>query len=131
MPLNMMILKLRDDLKKAWSRETSSDPDSWTPENPAWGQCAVTACAVQDKLGGNIIWAMARLPDGRELSHYFNDIGGHELDMTREQFPAKTYIPPGMSKKKEFKTTRDYILSFPQTAARYEKLKSNMKASLS
>ncbi|HLC97486.1 MAG TPA: hypothetical protein VJC21_01765 [Candidatus Nanoarchaeia archaeon] len=58
-------------LQKAWCSETSSDPDHWHPENPAWGQCAVTALMVNDYLGGKIIWAEAALPDGRKVSHYF------------------------------------------------------------
>jgi hypothetical protein len=61
-----------DRLRRCWSADTSSDPDQWEQANPAWGQCAVTACLVQDILGGDILWTMAICPDGREYSHYFN-----------------------------------------------------------
>lgn len=38
-------------LIKSWSIETSS---KWTSENPAKGQCGVTALVVQDIYGGKI-----------------------------------------------------------------------------
>jgi hypothetical protein len=44
-------LNLKNILKKAWSKETSSVPDQWSKFNPALGQCAVTALAVNDYFG--------------------------------------------------------------------------------
>jgi hypothetical protein len=118
--------RLRQRLERAWSAATTSDPENWTPANPAWGQCAVTACAVQDEIGGDVVWAEAQLPDGRRVSHYFNSVDGDEIDMTRAQFPVGTIITPGAPKAKNFATTRDYVLSFPATRARYERLKRDM-----
>ncbi len=119
--------QLKEKIRRHWSIATTGDPDGWTERNPAWGQCAVTACAVQDELGGEVVWAEAALPDGRKISHYFNKLdNGEELDFTREQFPAGTVIAPGQPKKKEFPTTRDYVLSFTKTAVRYELLKSRL-----
>lgn len=117
---------LHRKLQAAWSVATTSDPANWTPQNPSWGQCAVTACAVQDELGGDIVWAEAKLPDGRTISHYFNLIDGQEHDLTRDQFPAGTIIPTGQPKTKGFPTTRDYVLSFEVTQKRYQTLKANM-----
>ena len=51
----MDVADLQKLLQKAWSKETSFEPDNWTPENPAWGQYAVTALVVQDFFGGEII----------------------------------------------------------------------------
>ena len=60
----------------------------WSSSNAAWGQCAVTACIVQDLLGGDIIWSLAKSPDQREHSHYFNVLpDGSIVDLTKEQFP--------------------------------------------
>jgi hypothetical protein len=115
--------ELESALKKSWTKESSSDPQSWTVKNPAWGQCAVTALIVNDYLGGEIVWATAALPDGREISHYFNTIAGLEKDYTRCQFPAGTRIPSGIPKTKGFSSTREYIMSFPVTQQRYELLK--------
>ncbi|MBW3011844.1 hypothetical protein KY311_01545 [Candidatus Woesearchaeota archaeon] len=114
-------------LKNFWTKETSSDPENWSSENPAWGQCAVTSLIINDYLGGEIVWAMASLPDGREISHYFNSIDGEEKDFTRMQFPEGTRIPTGVPKTKEFATTRDYVLSYPVTQKRYETLKQKIQ----
>ncbi len=116
------IKSLKEAFRKAWSSETSSDPDNWSPKNPAWGQCAVTACALQDIIGGEIVWAQVTMPDGQKISHYFNKVGGREIDFTREQFPAGAQIPAGVPKMKEYPTTRDFVLSFPATAERYKTL---------
>jgi hypothetical protein len=48
-----------DRLRRCWSADTWSDPDHWEQANPAWGQCAVTACLVQD-----IRWGRHPLDDG-------------------------------------------------------------------
>ena len=121
------VADLQKKLRKAWSAATSSDPDIWSPENPAWGQCAVTACAVQDIFGGDIVWSEAALPDGRKISHYFNRINNLEIDFTRDQFPDGTQIPAGQPKTKGHPSTRDYVLSFPATQNRYVELKHVLK----
>jgi len=117
---------LKEELQHAWTNNTTSDPQHWTCHNPAWGQCAVTACVVQDLFGGDIVWSEAALPDGSKLSHYFNEINLMAVDLTRDQFPKGTDIPFGVPKTKQFATTRDYILSFPVTQKRYETLKNNL-----
>ncbi|MEK6939738.1 MAG: hypothetical protein AABX31_03335 [Nanoarchaeota archaeon] len=120
-------LHLEEAHTRCWYEGTSSDPDNWTPQNPAWGQCAVTALIVNDYLGGEIVWAEAKLPDGKNISHYFNLIEGKEIDYTRPQFPEGTVIPPGVEKKKQFTSTKEYILSFPATQHRYQILKGSVE----
>ena len=119
--------KLELVLRNSWTRESSSDPEIWNSDNPAWGQCAVTALIVNDYLGGEIVWANAILPDGREISPYFNKIEGIEKDYTKVQFPAGTTIPLGIPKTKEFLSTREYILSYPITQQRYELLEKKVR----
>ena len=126
----MDIHKLEEILSKVWVEETSSDPANWTAENPAWRQCAVTALVVNDYFGGRLLWASAKLPDGKEISHYFNELEtGEVVDLTRAQFPEGTIIPEGIDKKKEFATTRDYVLSYPVTVQRYTLLQRNIQSS--
>lgn len=123
----MKLSQLEVLLKQAWSRETSSDPARWTPENPAWGQCAVTALVVHDYFGGRLLWALARLPDGREISHYFNETEDKQIiDATKCQFPEETVIPEGQDKRRDFPTTHEYVLSYPATSERYRILKENI-----
>ena len=122
--------ELEKALNTSWTKESSSDPENWTPDNPAWGQCAVTSLVVKDYLGGEIVWANAVLPDGREISHYYNRIEGTEKDFTRVQFPEGTKIPRGIPKTKEYSSTRDYVLSYPVTQQRYEILKQKVQENL-
>lgn len=69
-------------LQQCWSAETSVDPENWSEENPAWGQCAVTAMVVFQYLGGQII--RGEYEGG---SHYWNRLDdGTELDLTLSQF---------------------------------------------
>lgn len=116
-------------LHQSWSRETSSDPDKWKQDNPAWGQCAVTALVVQDYLGGEIVWSDIETPRGH-ISHYHNKIGSSELDFTRCQFPEWFTIDPGVPKTKGYSSTREYILSYPATKERYEILRAIVEDNL-
>jgi hypothetical protein len=74
-------------IRAAWGRETSDDPDEWSAENPARGQCAVTALLVRELLGGEILVANV-LREGRRVErHAWNRLpSGLTLDLTREQF---------------------------------------------
>lgn len=116
---------LEQILEKCWSKETSLDSENWIPENPAWGQCAITACIVNDYFGGKVVWTSVNIA-GEEISHYFKSINGEEIDLTRKQFPPGTIVLPGIDKTKNFPTTRDYVLSYEKTAQRYALLKAKV-----
>lgn len=77
---DLLIERIRSALKTAWSIETSS---KWLPDNPALGQCGVTALVVQDLLGGDIL--KTRTGDAW---HFYNRIGGKRLDFTQAQFSS-------------------------------------------
>lgn len=115
-------------LMEAWDADTSSDPEGWRMPNPAWGQCAVTAVAVRDAFGGEVVWGEAELPDGRRISHYWNRIDGADLDLTRGQFPEGTRLPRGGPRRADVPDTGAYVLSHPATRARYELLSSRLRA---
>jgi hypothetical protein len=108
---------LAERIGSEWSRETSADPERWSPENPAWGQCAITALVVQDAFGGDLVRGVV---DG--TSHYWNlCLDGSYVDLTRDQFPRWARIEPETTTRE-----RDYVLSFPETARRYELLRSRL-----
>ena len=74
-------------IRAAWGRDTSDDPEEWSEENRARGQCAVTALLVRELFGGEILVANV-LRDGRRVDrHAWNRLpSGLTLDLTREQF---------------------------------------------
>jgi hypothetical protein len=98
--------------QECWRRETSYEPEKWSPENPTHGQCAITALVIQDLLGGDLLRAKA---DGAD--HYWNRLPGcRELDLTRDQFGSTvTLAAPEV-------VSRDYVLSFSSTVRRYKRL---------
>jgi N-acetylglutamate synthase-like GNAT family acetyltransferase len=74
-------------VRGAWGPDTSEGPDEWEPENPALGQCTVTALLLRELLGGEILIAGV-VRDGRRVErHAWNRLpSGIAVDLTREQF---------------------------------------------
>ncbi|WP_246942822.1 YunG family protein [Bacillus pinisoli] len=70
--------QLQESLIKSWSKNSSS---KWTKDNPAKGQCGVTALVVNDLLGGQI--SKTLLDEGW---HFYNKINGDRYDFTVSQF---------------------------------------------
>lgn len=111
-----------DVIRDAWCRETSADPANWRPDNPAWGQCAVTALVVQDLAGGSLERVEVDVPcDTKAVSHYRNVVNGSPIDLTFGQFSnCGTYLQVLNPQARD----RGYVLSFPATAERYRLLKA-------
>jgi len=78
---------LRTAISRSWWVDTTDCPDTWTPENPSLGQCAVTSLAVRDYLGGQVRLAWV-LRDGQQVDmHCWNELDdGTILDFTADQF---------------------------------------------
>ncbi len=72
--------KVRKALQKAWSLDTAVQ---WTKENPASGQCNVTAAVICDVFAGEVL--RTKLPG---VWHYYNRIDGDRYDLTDCQFAA-------------------------------------------
>lgn len=100
--------------RNAWGADTSAD-GAWRPETPELGQCAVTALLVQDAYGGVLKRALVN-----GVSHYWNEVDGQIVDLTRAQFEKPLFI------EDELERERDYVLSFPITAERYTLLKDRV-----
>jgi hypothetical protein len=111
---------LRDALEQVWTAETSADPVNWSANNPAWGQCAVTALILQDLFGGDLIRCKVA-----GISHYWNRLpSGEEIDLTRDQFREPAESTPAETR------TRGFVLSFPDTVKRYELLRARLMLNL-
>ncbi|MEN1937474.1 hypothetical protein AAIE21_18265 [Paenibacillus sp. 102] len=74
----LKIEQIHKILLKSWSLDTSS---KWTIENPAKGQCGVTALVIHDFLGGEI-----KKTQVGEDWHFYNVINGKRYDFTATQF---------------------------------------------
>ena len=69
---------IRAALRAAWSPKTAKQ---WSAQNPANGQCNVTAAVIHDLFGGEVL----RTPVPG-FWHYYNRIDGQRFDLTDSQF---------------------------------------------
>ena len=120
----LAIERLRELLPTICDRETSQDPEGWTPDNPLWGHCAVVALIVQDYFGGDLLRASLKgtpwFP--QNVSHYWNRLpDGTKVDLTEDQFgDSYPTLPDPIIR------TREYVLSYPATVKRCELLKARL-----
>ena len=102
---------------QAWCAMSSASPRQWSPENAAWGQCAVTALVVQDYWGGQLM--RGQMPGD---SHYWNKLGnGQEEDFTLCQFTHR----PAFSDVSV--RTREVLLANEGTKSRYTILSERVR----
>lgn len=108
--------RLTRALRDSWCAETSAY-ETWSPDRPSAGQCAVTALVIQDHLGGDLLRGVV---SGE--SHYWNRLpDSREVDLTSEQFEEFVLdAPPELR-------DRDYVLSFAPTAERYRILAQRVR----
>lgn len=85
--------ELEAALKASWAADTCSPDDAertgWSPENPAWGHCDITALLINDIFGGDLV--LGRVYAGAEQQgyHWWNRLdSGLDLDLTRSQFQS-------------------------------------------
>ncbi len=106
-------------IRASWSAATAAS-DNWNPAHSSVGQSAVTALVLQDLFGGQLLQATVQ-----GVSHYWNRLpNGTEVDLTRDQFDR--FIVDSPPKVRD----RTYVLSFPSTLLRYDRLRSAVDATL-
>ena len=115
--LNELYRKLRH----AWCRQTAypACQKEWVPEDPSYGQCAITAMFVHDLFGGKIY----KLHVDGGGTHYFNVIDGTVVDLGSEQFTLY-HIP--VPYENGFEVDPRYCGTNPDTRKRYELLCSRL-----
>jgi hypothetical protein len=92
--------RLRPVLRGAWGPDTCDPVDlaDWRPENPARGQCGVSALVVQDLLGGELILGEVHANGTCRGYHYWNRLAdGTEVDLTRDQFGPDETVSAGVA----------------------------------
>ena len=92
--------EILDVLLNSWSLESSS---KWSKDNPAKGQCGVTALVVNDIMGGEI--KKTKLPSGW---HFYNVMNGKRCDFTDSQFTEDIiYMDIHSNREEAFKDTNE------------------------
>ncbi len=118
------LAKLEQVIRDAWGPDTCDvkDPGEWSPDNPARGQCGVTAIVLKELIGGDLVRADVHAGTTRVGGHYWNRLpGGLDLDLTREQFNDREVVgvgwivdqPPGPPRRcrEQYDTFRARVLS--------------------
>ncbi|WP_163508386.1 YunG family protein [Fodinicola acaciae] len=120
----LTLADLEGVVRASWGPDTCdpADLDSWRPDNPARGQCGVTALVLHDLLGGELILGEVHVTGAKVGYHYWNRFAGVvEVDLTREQFRAEEIVsggkvvvrPAGPPKRcrEQYETLRDRVLA--------------------
>ena len=104
-------------LEQCWDQETAypSCQEEWVPEDPSFGQCAITAMLVHDMFGGTI----HKIRGDGGGTHYFNRLNGKYVDLTREQFDLYN-LPVAYEPNQEI--PREFCGRNKNTLMRYHRL---------
>lgn len=112
-------------IREAWCRETASPgcAKDWSEDNPAFGQCAVTALLIQEIYGGELLRTYV---EGFG-SHYYNLLpDGTTVDLTSDQFPVHVTVPHGEPRSRSYTRYSEPAVK-ACTMPRYELLKSRCR----
>lgn len=99
------LAELEGAVRHAWDADTCDPADSeeqdWSTDNPARGQCGVTALVLHDLLGGDLVLGEVRVGGERTGWHWWNRLSGElDLDLTREQFSVDEVVTAGRTIKR-------------------------------
>lgn len=111
----MNFYKFKKALTKSWGKDTAyhKDAPNWTLENPALGQCAITALLFNEYFGGKIFSGVSETG----IVHYWNKILGIKVDLTKQQFKSN------LTFKNITAWSRSDLLETGNVAERYNILK--------
>lgn len=85
------LTEIEQAVRGSWAADTCSPDDveraPWTPENPAWGHCDITALVLHDLFGGELMAGEVWLGGEQHGYHMWNRLlDGAEVNLTAEQF---------------------------------------------
>lgn len=105
-------------LQISWGKDTAyrKDAENWTPQNPALGQCAITALLFNELYGGKIYSGVS----DTGIVHYWNRKYGIKYDFTKQQFKDNLRF------KNVKRWSRDELLATGNVSERYKLLKSRV-----
>lgn len=106
-------------LEKSWTAETQYPGLKWNRENPARGQCVVSALVVQDYFGGEL--RRYTVENGEEEKHFVNVLpDGQVVDVTRSQYGNEISLTESTPDLKSYKSIRQKLLADQDTSHRYQ-----------
>jgi hypothetical protein len=75
-------------IRASFALDTCSPDDlnEWSEQNRSRGHCAVTTLVLHDFFGGELVCAEVHAHGERFGYHWWNRLGGFDLDLTRDQF---------------------------------------------
>lgn len=117
-----VLIHIEEALRHSWGPDTCADWEryKWSPVNPAFGQCAVTALVVQDFAGGTIV-------KDPEFDHYWNRLNdGTEVDLSREQFNVTINPIAKEIREREYMLTHERSIK-AKTPERYRILRERVE----
>lgn len=113
-------------IENSWSAYTAFDHDQWSPDNPARGQCVVSALIIQDLFGGTLQKTKVTL-NGHEESHYRNILpDGTIIDTTRSQYPTSLEIKTTEINLGDHVNLRQKLFAEANTESRYKLLRTTV-----
>lgn len=112
--------KFKKAIAQSWCQDTAyhKDAPNWTPNNPALGQCAVTALLFNEFFGGTIYSGIS----DTGIMHFWNTKYGFKIDLTKQQFSGKIKFT------NITQWDRRDLLQTGDVAVRYELLKKKVLA---
>lgn len=81
-----------DAIRASWTRATAAEPERWSPDRPAVGQCDVSSYVAWRYLGGDLVLCEVLVGGQRSEHHYFNRFLDGDVDLTVEQFVGNEHI---------------------------------------
>ena len=127
-PMHPTLHQLTTALQKSWSKDTSIWADKLPSDNPAHGQCVVSALVVQDYLGVNLLRVHA-VGDGINENHYYNILDdGTTVDTTGFQYKVAVSLSPSPVdlSKGGYSTMRERLQDDEDTLRRYKLLRQHV-----
>jgi hypothetical protein len=113
-------------IENSWSVYTAFDRDQWSPDNPARGQCVVSALIIQDLFGGRLQKTQVTF-NGHIESHYRNVLpDGTIIDTTRSQYPASQEIKATEITLGDYTNLRQKLFAEANTESRYKLLRTTV-----
>ena len=120
----MEIGTLKQALRACWDEDTCYKPmrTNYGVNKPSYGQCYGSVLIVNDYFGGEIF--VVNFPEGG--GHFWNFIGGKDVDLTRDQFDVDQLFP-----EPELFTRAEIDIKYPDKEGIYALLKHRVDKYLS